>query len=106
VIVTGESTNNQIGGMSLLGNVYATKSFERRPSGTVSGTYVVGSHTFKFGGDGRIEKFPNYVSSGVNANTTATIPSESTIPSNRTYWALRRIRGLTASNWRRFCWVA
>jgi hypothetical protein len=70
VIVTGASTNNQIGGMDLLGNVYATKSFERRPSGTVSASYVAGSHTFKFGADGRIEKFPNYVSSGVNANTS------------------------------------
>lgn len=71
VIQTGENTtNNQVGGMSILGNVYATKSFERRPSGIISGTYVAGSHTFKFGGDGRIEKFPNYVRSGVNANTT------------------------------------
>lgn len=71
VLQTGENTtNNQVGGMSLLGNVYATKSFERRPSGTVSATYVVGSHTFKAGVDGRIEKFPNYVRSGPNTNTT------------------------------------
>ncbi len=70
VLQTGVNANSQIGGMNILGNVFATKSFERRPSGTASATYVVGSHTFKAGVDGRIEKFPNYVRSGNNPGGT------------------------------------
>lgn len=74
-IVTGANTsNNQVGGMSPLGTNFPTRSLERRPSGIVSATYVTGSHTFKFGADYRLEKFPNYVRSGgpaaLSTNTT------------------------------------
>ncbi len=68
-IVTAVNGNGQIGGMSSLGSVFPTASFERRPSGTVSASYVTGSHTFKFGVDWRLEKFPNYVRSGGFGNT-------------------------------------
>jgi hypothetical protein len=59
-IVTGASTNTAIGGMSPLGTTFPTASFERRPSGTASASYVTGSHTIKTGIDYRLEKFPNY----------------------------------------------
>ena len=60
-INTAINANDQIGGMSSLGQVGATASFERRPSATVSLSYVTGSHTYKFGADYRIEKFPNII---------------------------------------------
>jgi hypothetical protein len=74
-LVSGvNTTNDQVGGLSPLGTVFPTASYERRPSGTASGSYVTGSHTFKFGVDYRLEKFPNYVRSGgpaaLNTNTT------------------------------------
>ncbi len=48
VILTNASTNNAIGGMSQLGNSGPTASFDRRPSGTVSASYVTGSHTSRW----------------------------------------------------------
>ena len=71
-IVTAANSNDQIGGMSAMGTVGPTKSFERRPSGTVSATYVTGGHTFKFGADWRLEKFPSYTRSSLVTNTTGT----------------------------------
>lgn len=59
-IVTGVNANNQVGGMSSLGTTFPTKSFERRPSGNVSASYVTGGHTYKLGADWRMESFPNY----------------------------------------------
>ncbi len=60
-INTAVNANAQIGGMSSLGQTGATASFERRPSGTTSVSYVTGKHTYKFGLDYRIEKFPNVI---------------------------------------------
>ena len=61
VILTSASTNNSIGGMSQLGNSGPTASYDRRPSGTVSASYVTGSHTIKMGADYRLEKFPQFI---------------------------------------------
>lgn len=61
VILTSASTNNAIGGMSQLGNSGPTASFDRRPSTTVSASYVTGSHTVKLGLDYRQEKFPQFI---------------------------------------------
>ncbi len=63
-LVTAVNANDQIGGLSPLGQTFPTASFERRPSGTASATYVTGRHTYKFGADWRMEKFPNYVPTG------------------------------------------
>jgi hypothetical protein len=71
-IVTAVNGNDQIGGMSSLGQTFPTASYERRPSGTVSANYVAGRHTFKFGADYRLEKFPNYVPTGGVALATST----------------------------------
>jgi len=69
-IVTSVNANDQIGGMSALGQTGRTASFERRPSGTASASYVTGAHTFKFGVDYRIEKFPNVILGGANGTYT------------------------------------
>jgi hypothetical protein len=71
-LVSGVNTNDQIGGMSPMGSIFPTASYERRPSGTVSGTYVMGGHTFKLGADWRGERFPNYPRSSLTSNTTGT----------------------------------
>jgi hypothetical protein len=68
----GVGTNDQVGGMSPLGSIFPTKSFERRPSATTSASYVTGGHTFKLGADWRLEKFPNYPHSSLTSNTTGT----------------------------------
>jgi hypothetical protein len=69
-IVTAANANTAIGGMSSLGSTFPTASFERRPSGNMSANYVTGAHTFKFGVDYRLEKFPNYVRSFTNGSYT------------------------------------
>ncbi len=69
-IVTAVNGNSQIGGMSSIGQTGRTASFERRPSGTASLNYVSGSHTYKFGVDYRIEKFPNIILGGANGTYT------------------------------------
>jgi hypothetical protein len=71
-IVTAVNTNDQIGGLSPLGTIFPTLSYERRPSATASGTYVRGGHTIKLGTDWRYEKFPNYPRSSLTSNTTGT----------------------------------
>jgi Carboxypeptidase regulatory-like domain/TonB dependent receptor-like, beta-barrel len=73
-IVTAVNSNAAIGGMSPLGTVFPTRSFERRPSGNAAATYVTGGHTIKLGAEYRRETFPNYVLSGgplaLQTNTT------------------------------------
>lgn len=59
-IVTGVSTNEAIGGLTTMGTLFPALSFERRPSGNVSLSYVTGGHTYKFGTEYRLEKFPDY----------------------------------------------
>ena len=59
-IVTGVSTNEAAGGLTTLGTLFPARSFERRPSGNVSANYVTGGHTYKFGAEYRLEKFPDY----------------------------------------------
>jgi len=68
-LTVATSTNEQIGGLSSLGSGFPTASFERRPSGNASATYVTGPHTIKLGMDYRLEKFPNYVRSALGGNT-------------------------------------
>ena len=60
-IVTAVNTNQAIGGMSPLGTVSPSRSFERRPAGNISGTYVTGGHTIKLGFEYRRETFPNVI---------------------------------------------
>ena len=68
IIQTAVNPNDAIGGMNTLGSGFPTRSFERRPSGVVSGTYVTGGHTFKLGMDLRWERFPNVIA----ANSSGT----------------------------------
>jgi hypothetical protein len=68
IIQTAVNGNDAIGGMNTLGSGFPTRSFERRPSGVVSGTYVTGGHTFKLGMDQRWERFPNVIA----ANSSGT----------------------------------
>ena len=69
-IVTAVSTNTAIGGMSPLGTVFPTRSFERRPSGNISATYVTGGHTFKLGAEYRKETFPNVIAGNTQGTYT------------------------------------
>ncbi len=59
-IVTGVNDNTAVGGLTTMGSLFPAKSFERRPSGNISLSYVTGGHTYKFGGEWRLEKFPDY----------------------------------------------
>ncbi len=68
IITTAVNSNDAIGGMNTLGSTFPTRSFERRPSGIVSATYVTGGHTIKLGADWRLEKYPNVIA----ANTQGT----------------------------------
>ena len=69
-IVSGVNGNDAIGGMSNLGTTFPTKSYERRPAGNATLSYVTGGHTFKFGIDYRLEKYPNYVLTNTNGTYT------------------------------------
>jgi Carboxypeptidase regulatory-like domain len=71
-IVTGVNASDGIGGLSPLGTLFPTLSYERRPSATASATYVTGEHTIKLGADWRYEKFPNKPRSSLTSNTTGT----------------------------------
>ena len=88
IITTGVNADDAIGGMNTLGSTFPTRSFERRPSGIVSATYVTGGHTFKLGADWRLEKYPNVIA----ANTQGTFvfgtnmteqPSLQGVPTNQ-----------------------
>lgn len=48
------------GGMNNLGPANATQSstYERRPSGVANITWVKGNHTYKYGGEWRLERYP------------------------------------------------
>jgi len=59
-IVTGVNGNQAVGGLTTMGTLFPARSFERRPSGNVSASYVTGAHTYKFGAEYRLEKFPDY----------------------------------------------
>lgn len=69
-IVSGINGNDNIGGMSPLGTTFPTKSYERRPMGNATLSYVTGGHTYKFGMDYRLEKYPNYVLTNTNGTYT------------------------------------
>jgi hypothetical protein len=69
-IVSGVNANDNIGGMSPLGTTFPTKSYERRPAGNATLSYVTGGHTYKFGIDYRLEKYPNYVLTNTNGTYT------------------------------------
>jgi hypothetical protein len=55
-----QPANTAEGGMSVIGGEYDQHFLERRPSINLSGTYVVGSHTYKAGFEIRQMKYPNY----------------------------------------------
>lgn len=57
VITTGASA--ALGGMSTLGTGGQGNSFERRPSGVVNLSWVKNNHSFKFGSEYRLEKYPS-----------------------------------------------
>ena len=59
-IVTGVNGNTAVGGLTTMGSLFPARSFERRPSANISASYVTGGHTYKFGGEYRLEKFPDY----------------------------------------------
>ncbi|MEP6962154.1 MAG: TonB-dependent receptor, partial [Acidobacteriota bacterium] len=67
IITTGDS-GVALGGMKTLGSGSNSKTWERRPAGNVSASYVTGGHTYKIGAEYRIEQFPVYNFS----NTTGT----------------------------------
>ncbi|MFM2123574.1 MAG: hypothetical protein RL328_25, partial [Acidobacteriota bacterium] len=69
--VIGVNSNTAIGGSSNYGmSGFPTASFERRPSGIVSASYVTGSHTIKMGMDWRLEKYPNIIDANTNGTWT------------------------------------
>lgn len=65
-ISTTGLVNAANGGMSPLGPASQTITMERRPAINVTGTYVLGRHTFKGGAEFRLEKYPNYNLSNTN----------------------------------------
>jgi hypothetical protein len=67
-----QPANTAEGGMTTLGGSFDQHFFERRPSFNISGTYVVGAHSFKAGFEIRTQKFPNYNWSG-SAGTYFTV---------------------------------
>ncbi|MEO5926624.1 MAG: TonB-dependent receptor [Bryobacteraceae bacterium] len=69
-IVTGVNASDSVGGLSPIGTTFPEVAQERRPSGNISATYVSGNHTYKFGGDYRLEKFPRANLVGAGANTS------------------------------------
>ena len=66
-VINVGSTGVATGGMNNLGPAGGTQSssYERRPSGVVNLSWVKGNHTYKFGGEWRLERYParNYGSS-------------------------------------------
>ena len=69
-VITVGSSGVGTGGMNNLGpsNAIQGSSYERRPSGVANLTWVKGNHTYKFGGEWRLERYParNYgASSGL-----------------------------------------
>jgi Carboxypeptidase regulatory-like domain/TonB dependent receptor-like, beta-barrel len=69
-VVTAVNSNTAIGGMSSLGDIGPTRSFERRPSWNASATYVTGGHTLKFGAEYRRETFPNVIKGNTQGTYT------------------------------------
>jgi hypothetical protein len=55
-IVTATST--ALGGMSVLGPNTQSEQYEQRPSGVANLSWVKNNHTFKFGSEYRLEKYP------------------------------------------------
>ncbi len=69
--VIGVNSNTAIGGSSNYGmSGFPTASFERRPSGIASVSYVTGAHTIKVGMDWRLEKYPNIIDANTNGTWT------------------------------------
>ncbi len=69
--VIGVNGNTAIGGSSNYGmSGFPTASYERRPSGIASASYVTGAHTIKMGMDWRMEKYPNIIDANTNGTWT------------------------------------
>ena len=56
------------GGMSQIGTGGQGHSYERRPAGNVGMTWVKGNHSYKFGAEYRLEKYPAYGFTGISGN--------------------------------------
>ncbi|MEO5922327.1 MAG: TonB-dependent receptor [Bryobacteraceae bacterium] len=67
-IITSGDSGAALGGMKTLGSGSNSKTWERRPAGNISASYVTGGHTYKIGAEYRIEQFPVFNFS----NTTGT----------------------------------
>jgi Carboxypeptidase regulatory-like domain len=65
-----QPANTAEGGLNTLGGSFDQHFFERRPFIGSSVSYVLGSHTYKIGGEIRQQKFPNY-NGCVYSRTTA-----------------------------------
>ncbi len=52
------ATSVALGGMNTLGQGAQANQFERRPSGVVNLSWVKNNHSFKFGAEYRLEKYP------------------------------------------------
>ena len=59
-LAIAQPSNTAEGGLTTIGGSFDQHFFERRPSFNISGTYVVGAHSFKAGFEIRQQKFPNY----------------------------------------------
>jgi hypothetical protein len=59
-VINVGSVNVGTGGMNNLGpaNAGQSSSYERRPSGVANITWVKGNHTYKYGGEWRLERYP------------------------------------------------
>jgi hypothetical protein len=57
-----------LGGMSPLGVGAQSRTFERRPAGNASLSWVKNNHTYKFGAEYRLEKYPLYSLTNVAGN--------------------------------------
>ncbi len=55
-----QPANTALGGMTTIGGSFDQHFFERRPFIGSSVSYVIGSHTYKVGGEIRQMKYPNY----------------------------------------------
>jgi len=64
---TGLNVNGR-GGVQQLGPGGQARNLLVKPSANASLTWVKGNHTYKFGGDFRIEGYPTYVFTNVNGN--------------------------------------
>jgi hypothetical protein len=66
----GGAATTGTGGMNSLGPFVQGPSKERRPSGVASATWVRGNHTYKAGGEWRLERYPSTSYTGATGQYT------------------------------------